>query len=196
MIRAACWLVSLGWVAGVVAADEVTLAFLIRKSTVSGQAAAPGGAGSRPVDGAGSGSRYQGDPVAQGLQLADVVALGALGVDVGVVKVGAQVVVAQVGVGQQVPDDHQDRAAHRHDRLLGAAAPRDAPMALPQEGIGPPGGHGGLAQHPGQIRVAMPSRGPALSLARRLFDAGRIAGPGSQVPRGGEAGHVGCRSRR
>jgi len=38
--------------------------------------------------GAGSGSQYEGDPVAQGLQLADVVALGALGVDVGVVKAG------------------------------------------------------------------------------------------------------------
>jgi hypothetical protein len=45
----------------------------------------------------GPGSQYEGDPVAQGLQLADVVALGALGVDVGVVKAGAQVVVAQVG---------------------------------------------------------------------------------------------------
>ena len=83
--------------------------------------------------GAGSGSRYEGNPVAQGLQLADVVALGALGVDVGVVKAGAQVVVAQVGVGQQVPDDDQDGAAHRHDRFLGAAAPRDAPVALPKK---------------------------------------------------------------
>src|SRR5215216_7013345 len=110
--------------------------WLIRKSTVSGQAAAPGAAERSRVQagwmGAGSGSRYEGDPVAQGLQLADVVAFGALGVDVGVVKAGAQVVVAQVGVGQQVPDDDQDRAAHRHDRLLGATAAGDAPVALPQ----------------------------------------------------------------
>src|SRR5215217_3010503 len=83
------------------------------------------------VDGAGSGGGFEGDLVAQGLQLADVVVFGALGVDVGVVEAGAQVVVAQVGVGQQVPDDDQDGAAHRHDGLLGAAVASDAPVALP-----------------------------------------------------------------
>ena len=39
-----------------------------------------------------SGGGLQGDLVAQGLQLADVVALGALGTDTGVVEAGAEIV--------------------------------------------------------------------------------------------------------
>ena len=46
---------------------------------------------------AGSGGGFEGDLVAQGLELADVVALGAVGVDAGVVEAGAQVVEATVG---------------------------------------------------------------------------------------------------
>src|SRR5215208_2129723 len=112
--------------------------------------------------GARSGGGFQGDLVAEGLQRADVVALGALGVDPGVVGAGAQIVEAGGGVGQQVPDDDQDGAADRDDGLLGAAAFGQAPVALPQEGVGPAGGHGGLAQHPGQVGVAMASGGLAL----------------------------------
>src|SRR4051812_30533833 len=54
-----------------------------------------------------------------------------------------------------------------------------------QEGVGPPGGHGGLAQHPGQIGVAMPGGAVALLLGRRLPDARSVAGPGDQLPSGG-----------
>jgi len=69
----------------------------------------------------------QGDLVAEGLQLADVVAFAAFGVDAGVEEVRAQVVVAGVRVGQQVPDDDQDGAADGDDGALGAAAaPRRA----------------------------------------------------------------------
>jgi hypothetical protein len=42
----------------------------------------------------------KGDLVAERFELADVVALGALRVDVGVVEAGAQVVEAGVGVGE------------------------------------------------------------------------------------------------
>src|SRR5215211_546149 len=74
-----------------------------------------------------SGGGLQGDRVAQRLQLADVVALAAVGVDAGVVEAGAQIVETSVRVGQQVPDDDQDGAADRDDGLLGAAAAGDAP---------------------------------------------------------------------
>jgi hypothetical protein len=40
---------------------------------------------------------------------------------------------AGVGVGQQVPDDHQDGTADRDDGVLGTAAAGDAPVALPRE---------------------------------------------------------------
>src|SRR4030095_10744947 len=126
-------------------------------------AAEPGPSRSMRAD---SGGGFQGDLVAEGLQLADVVALGALRVDPGVVEAGTEVVIAGLGIGQQVPDDDQDGAAHRHDGLLGASSAGDAPVALPEEGCGPPGDPGGLAQHPGQIRVAVPGRVLALGLAR------------------------------
>jgi hypothetical protein len=38
------------------------------------------------------------------------------------------------------------------------------PIALPQEGVGPPGGHGGLAQHP-RARYGLPCPVVALPLA-------------------------------
>src|SRR6266508_2351416 len=95
------------------------------------------GAGSRWVDGCLLGGGFQSDLVAEGFELADVVALGTLRVGPGVVEASAQVVVAQVGVGQQVPDDDQNGAADRDDGLLGAWAPRDAPVALAQEGAVP-----------------------------------------------------------
>src|SRR5512132_629469 len=83
----------------------------------------------------GLGGGLEGDLVAERFELADMVALGALRVDAGVVA-GAQVVEAGVGVREQVPDDHQDGAAHRHDGPLGAAAAGDAPVALSKEGVG------------------------------------------------------------
>ena len=47
-----------------------------------------------------SGGGFEGDAVAEGLELADVVALLGVGVDVAVVVVGAEVVEAGVGVGE------------------------------------------------------------------------------------------------
>src|SRR4029453_14181531 len=88
-----------------------------------------------------SGGGFEGDLVAEGLQLADVVALGALRTDAGVVEAGAQVLEVGLWVGQQVPDNDQDGPADRNDRFLGAAAAGDPPVALTQEGIGLGGGH-------------------------------------------------------
>jgi hypothetical protein len=55
-----------------------------------------------------SGGRLQGDLVAEGLELADVVALGALDVDAAVVEASAEIVEPYGRVGQQVPDDDQE----------------------------------------------------------------------------------------
>ena len=73
-----------------------------------------------------SGCGFEGDFVAEGFELSDVVAALGGGVDVSVVVVGAEFVEPGVGVGEQVPDDHQDRAADRDDRLLLAASSGDA----------------------------------------------------------------------
>jgi hypothetical protein len=58
-------------------------------------------------------------------------------------------VVAGVGIGQQVPDDDQDRAADRDDRFLLAAASGDASVALTEEGVGAARRRRGLAKDPG-----------------------------------------------
>ena len=87
---------------------------LIRKSTMSRQAAAPArrsGAGPSSWVRADSGGGLESDPVAEGLELADVVALGALSVDASVVEAGAQVLEPCGRVGQQMPDDDQDGPA-------------------------------------------------------------------------------------
>jgi hypothetical protein len=66
-----------------------------------------------------------------------VVALATLGVDAGLVEVGAEIAEADGGVGQPVPDDDQDGAADRDDGPLGAATAGQAPVALAKEGVGP-----------------------------------------------------------
>src|SRR5215217_7818298 len=137
-----------------------------------------------------SGGGFEGDLVAEGLQLADVVAPGALSVDAGVVEAGAQVLEPCGRVGQQMPDDDQDGPADRHDGPLGTAAAGDPTVALTKEGIGLAGGDGRLAEHPSQIRVAVPGRPAALAFAGRLLDAGGELGPRHQMPSGREPGHV------
>src|SRR5215216_6910885 len=107
-----------------------------------------------------SGGGLQGDLVAEGLQLADVVALGALSVDAGVVEAGAQLLEPCGRVGQQMPDDDQDGPANRDDRASLAASAGDPPVAFTKEGLGLAGGHGGLTEHASQVGVAVP-RGPA-----------------------------------
>lgn len=88
----------------------------------------------------------EGDGVAEGLQLADVVAdLLVLVETIGVV-VGAQVLEAGGGVGQQMPDDHQDGSGDRDQGLELASALDQAPVALTEEGFRLGGRGGGLAE--------------------------------------------------
>ena len=75
-----------------------------------------------------SGGGLQGDPVAEGFELANVVALLAFWVGTGVVVAGAEVVELGALVAKQVPDDDQDGTAYRDDSLLLPAAASDAPV--------------------------------------------------------------------
>ena len=83
----------------------------------------------------GSGGGVKGDLVAEGFELADVVALAAFGVDAGGVVAGAEVAELGGRVRQQVPGDDQDGAAGGDDGTFGAAAAGDAPVPFAEEGV-------------------------------------------------------------
>src|SRR4051812_49678278 len=137
-----------------------------------------------------SGCWVEGHGESESLKFADVVADLALGVGAGVVVAGAEVDEVDVLIGEQLPDDGQDGAADRDDGSLLAAAVGDPPVALAEEGVGASGGDGGLAEYPGQVAVAVPGAGAALRPAGGLAHSGGEVGPGGQVCRGREAGHV------
>ena len=94
----------------------------------------------------GLGGGFEGDPVAHGAELGDVVAQSSLGGDSVGVVVGAKVAEAGGRVGQQVPDDDQDGARDRDEGFELAAAFDEAPVAFAEEGVGFGGRGGGLAQ--------------------------------------------------
>ena len=100
------------------------------------------------------------------------------------------------GSDEQVPDDDQDGAADGDDGSFLAAAAGDPPVALAEEGVGPAGADGGLAQDPGQVGVAVPGGAVALLLAGGFLDAGGELGPGRQVRRRWGTGSCPARSRR
>src|SRR5882757_2263084 len=70
----------------------------------------------------GSGGGFEGDSVAQGGELGDVVAHAAFDVDAAGVVVGSEVVESGERIRQQLPDDHQNGAGDRNERLELAAA--------------------------------------------------------------------------
>ena len=74
-----------------------------------------------------------GDGVAEGFELADVVVLASLGVDAIGVVAGTEVVEAGIRVREQVPDDDEDGPADGDDGAFGAAAAGDAPVLIPEE---------------------------------------------------------------
>ncbi len=65
-----------------------------------------------------SGGGFDGDAVAEGFELSDVVAFLGGGVDVAVEVVGAEVDEPCLGIGQDVPDRYEERAADSDDGLL------------------------------------------------------------------------------
>jgi hypothetical protein len=77
----------------------------------------------------------EGDFVAEGLELADVVTHLAVEVDSGVVVVGAQVVELGVVVAEQVPSNDQDGSADRDDGSLIAGPAGDLAVPLTEKGV-------------------------------------------------------------
>src|SRR6266516_7071214 len=102
---------------------------LTGKQDLSGARGVAGGAGSGSAGdlARGSGGGGEGDGVAECFELADVVAGLAASVDAAGVVAGAQVGEAGGGVGQQVPDDHEDRAGHGNEGLELADPPGRPP---------------------------------------------------------------------
>ena len=100
----------------------------------------------------------------EALELVDKVALVALLVDARFVEVGTEVVVAGLRVGEQVPDDGQDRAADGDDGAALTAMFDQAPIAFGEEGIGAAGSGDDLAERAAQPRVAL-TGGGTLDLA-------------------------------
>src|SRR5512142_2921408 len=131
-----------------------------------------------------SGGLGEGDGVAEGFELADVVAGLAVLVDPAGAVAGAEVVVAGGGVGEQVPDDDQGGAGDGDQGLELAAALDDPPVAFAGEGVGFAGRGGGLAEDPLQVGVAVagpPGPGAGTGLVGPRADLG----PGHPVGRGG-----------
>src|SRR5574340_355104 len=103
----------------------------------------------------GLGGGFECDAVAQGGQLGDVVTHAALDVDAQGVVVGPEVVETREWIGQQVPDDDQDRAGDRNQGLELAAAFDDPSVALAEEGVGSRGRGRSLTERALEIRVAL-----------------------------------------
>ena len=112
-----------------------------------------------------SGRGCEGDGVAEGFELPDVVAGAVVGVGTAAGVVRSQVAVAGIGLAQQMPDDDQDRPPDRDGGSWASATAGQAPVALAEEGVGARGGDGGLAEGLAEIAVAVPgsTAGPCSS---------------------------------
>ena len=136
-----------------------------------------------------SGGRAECDVMSEGLQLLYEVAGSAVGVDAAGVVVGAEVAEACRRVGEQVPDDDEDRAGDGDDRSQLASPANQAPIPLTQERVGPSCRGGGFSEHTFEIGIAF--AGPAGAGARPgLHRAGGQLGPRHEMSSGGELGHV------
>jgi hypothetical protein len=117
----------------------------------------------------------------------------ASGLGEGGVEVRAEVDELRLLVGEQRPDDDQDRAADRDDRPLLETAPGDASVALAEEGVGAGHGPAGrcltscaltsqVSNHPGHPSSA--SQSPSPSNAAVILETVRTS-----CIRAGRAGH-------
>src|SRR4051794_15196284 len=96
----------------------------------------------------------------------------------------AEVVVAGLGLGQQVPDDDQDGTSDCDGGSWGSAAASQASVALAEEGVGARGRDRRLAESLSEVAVAVPGGAAPLVLPGGLVDPGREASPRAQVRRG------------
>ena len=86
----------------------------------------------------------EGDGVAEGLQLADVVAFLGVRVEVFGEVVASEISEPGVVGSEEVPDDDQDRAPDRDKGAFLASPFGDAPIPGTEEGVGSGGRDGGL----------------------------------------------------
>ena len=118
------------------------------------------------------------------LQLADLVAGLAAGVETGVV-VRAEFDEPDAGAGDDQAGDLADGAGDRDDGFLFAAAAGDTPVPLAGVGAGPGGGHDRAAERGAQVGVAL--AGPAgLGGGAGLDGAAGQPGPGRGVAGSGD----------
>ena len=136
--------------------------------------------------------RFDGDLVTEGFEFADEPAFAG----VGVVEAAGEVVRAEVavggGLGEHVPNDHNEGVGGGSGGLL-AALFAEAAMEATELGTdvaaGAPGCPGALGEHRAQRGVAL------AGLARAVLTGGFVvaraqSGPRGQVRRGGESGHI------
>ena len=126
--------------------------------------------------------RVEGDGIAEGFQVVDVGADGALGAATDVVEVRAEVDEGDRGVGEQVPDDGQDGAADGDDGLLLASWAGDPPVPFAEERVGLAGVDGGLTQGVGQVAVAVAGGVLALLLPGGLLMIGENFAQDARCP--------------
>ncbi len=77
------------------------------------------------------------------------------GVDVPVKVVGTEVDDRGLLVGEEMPDDHQDRAADDDGPIFPSPSGGSPPPGNGHRGLGP-AGHDGLTENSGEIAVAVP----------------------------------------
>src|SRR3954453_6265301 len=127
-----------------------------------------------------SGDRVEGDLVAEGFELVDVGGLATLWVVAAVEEIRPEVGEVGVGIGQQEPDDDQDRAADRDEGLLAASAAGHAPGALAEGGVGPSGRRCRPPEASPREAPAPPAPGPAPPIPRARY---RLPCPVAFLPR-------------
>ncbi len=130
------------------------------------------------------------DGVAQALQAADQSTLD--GVTFVLVEVGATELTVDVGIAEQVIDDHQERVSDCDRGFVLPPSSRESMVLGREIGIaGSPGGMRGLDQDGAEpeITLACP---PSRSLAGAFVIARTHAGPGGEVCGGRKAAHVGA----
>ena len=90
--------------------------------------------------------RAEGELVTKGPELANEVTSLAVGVDPSLVEVRAEVDEESARVRQQVPDDDEDGALDRDERLQLAGPLHEPSVRGTEEGVGPDGSSRGLAE--------------------------------------------------
>lgn len=127
----------------------------------------------------GSGCWGEGDGVAEGFELANVVASLAVRVDVAGEVIGTEIGEDRVLVVQEMPDNDQDGAADSDNGAFLASSSGDAPVAFTEEGARAADADCGFAEDAGEVAVAVSGGAVAFGFAGRGVDARGELRPGT-----------------